>query len=200
MSEHQERDGTDPGIETNNDGEGEGCYDEAAAFGELVVKVKQEVHRSGGNTSRTQELVVQTPAQGPAVLNVGDSSLVPGPAPWNPGDSPVPGPAPWNLAPGQSPGQRGLLIACSELELSPLKKQDGSPADEGDVVRRIEEDNCWSLLENNTGPFNLEIKKFLLFLYAREFLSQSSQKKRVHAILTILKPGTEAFERLKKIV
>jgi hypothetical protein len=81
--------------------------------------------------------------------------------------------------------------------LSPLQKQDNSPADEDDVVRRIREDDLVHFLEDNKG--DLEIKRFLFFLYARDFISQKPKEECVRAILTILQPG-EALERLKKIV
>jgi hypothetical protein len=85
----------------------------------------------------------------------------------------------------ETPGQQSLLVTSSEVELSPLKKQNGCPAEETDVIRRIE------------GP--LEVKQLLFFLYARDCMSLKTRADRVRAIQTIIRPGG-AFDKLTKIV
>jgi hypothetical protein len=96
-----------------------------------------------------------------------------------------------------SPGQASFLETCSGFDLSPPKKQDGSHADERDVIWRICEDGLVQHLEDNDG--DLEVKRYLLFLYGWESMSHKSREECVSTISTIFQPG-EAYEHLEKIV
>jgi hypothetical protein len=100
----------------------------------------------------------------------------------------------------QSLGQSSFLKLCKELNISPVKTCDGLLPEVDEVLLRIKKDGF-----SEQYASDAEAKKFLAFLYGREFKRDDPESARIKAINQLITPSSDPnahgpYERLQRII